>query len=162
MPEESSNQANGSLLAIWAKGARGEPMVPRSDGDLVKGEGLLGSAPVRGKRQITVLSREAWRRAAREAGEPGVDPSLRRANLLVSGVDFRETLGRTLTVGETRILIHGETKPCERMEAVTPRLRETLAPDWRGGAFGEVVSGGSIRIGDPVAWADAGVPPSHD
>lgn len=155
MAEASSNHPNGSLLAIWAKGARGEPMIPRSEGELIAGEGLQGSAPVRGKRQVTVLSQEAWERAAAEAGEPDVNPGLRRANLLVTGVDFRETIGRTLLVGETRILIHGETKPCERMEAVTPRLRETLAPDWRGGAFGEVLNGGSIRIGDPVAWAEA-------
>ncbi len=156
MAEPSSNHANGSLLAIWAKGARGEPMIPRSEGELISGEGLQGSAPARGKRQVTVLAREAWERAAAEAGEPDVDPALRRANLLVTGVDFQETIGRTLAVGETRILIHGETKPCERMDAATPRLRETLAPDWRGGAFGEVVSGGRIRIGDPVAWAEAG------
>ena len=128
-------------------------MSSRSEGELIAGEGLRGSAPARGKRQVTVLSREAWRRAAAEAGEPEVDPALRRANLLVTGVDFRETIGRTLAVGETRILIHGETKPCERMDAATPRLRESLAPAWRGGAFGEVVNGGRIRIGDPVAWA---------
>ena len=157
MQDSSSDRESGSLLAIWAKGARGEPMIPRSEGDLIAGEGLRGSAPARGKRQVTVLSREAWERATAEAGEPKVDPALRRANLLVTGVDFRETIGRTLTVGETRILIHGETKPCERMDAATPRLRETLAPDWRGGAFGEVVSGGRVRIGDPVAWAEAGV-----
>lgn len=156
MTQQATNHVNGSLLAIWAKAARGEPMISRSAGELIAGEGLRDSAPARGKRQVTVLSREAWKQAAAEAGEPEADPALRRANLLVTGVDFRETIGRTLTVGETRILIHGETKPCERMDAATPRLRATLAPDWRGGAFGEVVSGGRIRIGDPVAWAEAG------
>ncbi len=156
MQDSSSHRESGSLLAIWAKGARGEPMIPRSEGELIAGEGLRGSAPARGKRQVTVLSREAWERAAVEAAQPEMDPALRRANLLVTGVDFRETIGRTLTVGETRILIHGETKPCERMDAAALRLRETLSPDWRAGAFGEVVNGGTIRIGDPVAWAESG------
>ena len=155
MAEPPSNHANARLLAIWAKGARGKPMMARPEGELIPGEGLRGSAPVRGKRQVTVLSREAWERAAREAGQPEVDPALRRANLLVTGVDFRETGGRTLAIGETRILIHGETKPCDRMDAGALRLRETLSPEWRAGAFGEVVSGGRIRIGDPVGWAEA-------
>ena len=155
MPESPNNQPNGRLLAIWAKGGRGEPLMSRSEGELIAGAGLRDSAPVRGKRQVTVLSREAWERAASEAGRPDADPALRRANLLVTGVDFRETGGRTLTIGETRILIHGETKPCERMDADALRLRETLA-DWRGGAFGEVLNGGRIRIGDPVAWAETG------
>ena len=159
MPDSSSANGRGSLLAIWAKGARGEPMMSRSEGDLIAGEGLRNSAPARGKRQVTVLSREAWERAAEEAGQPDADPALRRANLLVTGVDFRQTIGRTLAVGETRILIHGETKPCERMDGAALRMRDALAPDWRGGAFGEVVSGGTIRIGDPVAWAEAGGPP---
>ena len=156
MPDSSRDRERGSLLAIWAKGARGEPMMPRSEGELIAGKGLRGSAPTKGKRHVTVLSREAWERAAAEAGQPDVDPALRRANLLVTGVDFRETIGRTLTVGETEILIHGETKPCERMDAAALRLHETLSPDWRAGAFGEVVNGGTIRIGDPVAWTEAG------
>ncbi len=160
MPDSSSDNGRGSLLAIWAKGARGEPMMSRPEGELIPGEGLRNSAPARGKRQVTVLSREAWERAADEAGQPDADPALRRANLLVTGVDFRQTIGRTLAVGETRILIHGETKPCERMDGAALRMRDSLAPDWRGGAFGEVVSGGTIRIGDPVAWAEAGGSPA--
>lgn len=141
----------GRLLSIWSKGARAEPMTAREEGELVAGEGLRGSAPARGKRQVTVLSIEAWRRAASEAGEPDADPSLRRANLLVSGVDLEETRGRTLAVGECRILLHGETKPCERMDIGARPLRTALAPEWRAGAFGEVVRGGAIRVGDPVA-----------
>lgn len=159
MAEPTTNQHAGSLLAIWAKGVRGQPMMSRSEGELIAGEGLQDSAPARGKRQVTVLSREAWERAADEAGQPDADPALRRANLLVTGVDFRETIGRTLAVGATRILIHGETKPCERMDGAALRMRDSLAPDWRGGAFGEVVSGGRIRIGDPVGWAKAGGSP---
>jgi len=159
MPDSSTDNGRGSLLAIWAKGARGEPMMSRSEGELIAGEGLRNSAPARGKRQVTVLSREAWERAADEAGQPDADPALRRANLLVTGVDFRQTIGRTLAVGEALILIHGETKPCERMDGAALRMRDALAPDWRGGAFGEVVSGGTIRIGDPVAWAKAGGSP---
>lgn len=149
----SDPDAGGSLLSIWTKQGPGQPMLPQDGGELVAGSGLAGSAPTKGKRQVTVLSREAWRLAAEEAGQPEADPALRRANLLVTGVDLKESAGRTLRIGPTRIRIHGETKPCQRMDAAAMSLRETLAPDWRGGAFGEVVEGGAVRIGDEVGWA---------
>ncbi len=143
----------GQLLAIWAKGAPRTPMIPQDEGVLMAGGGLEGSAPAHGKRQVTILAREGWSDAAAEAGIPDAGPVARRANLLVSGVRLADTLGRTLAVGATRIRIHGETKPCSRMGDVAPALLETLRPAWRGGAFGEVVEGGAIRVGDPVRWA---------
>lgn len=151
---DSTPAASGRLVSIWAKSARGEPMIPHPDGELVEGRGLVGSAPARGLRQVTILSREGWRRAAMQAGQPDADPAFRRANLLVTGVNLEETRGRTLAVGATRILIHGETKPCQRMDSGALPLREALAPEWRGGAFGQVMVGGRIRLGDRVAWDD--------
>ena len=153
MPDTASTPA-GRLVSIWIKPAPGEPMTPRADGELIEGQGLAGSAPPRGLRQVTILSREGWRRAAAQAGQPDADPALRRANLLVAGVNLEETRGRTLAVGGTRIRIHGETKPCERMDRGALPLREALLPEWRAGAFGQVLVGGAIRLGDPVAWDD--------
>ncbi len=147
-----TDSGTGELLAIWSKGAPRTPMLPRSEGVLLEGRGLEGSAATTGKRQVTVLSREAWERATEEAGVSGTGPENRRANLLVSGVDLNRTLGRTLAVGETRIVIRGETRPCSRMGDVAPPLHDALRPEWRGGAFGEVVRGGPIRVGDPVRW----------
>ncbi len=147
-----TDSGTGELLAIWAKSAPRTPMIPRSDGVLLEGQGLEGSVRSRGKRQVTILSREAWERATGEAGVPGTGPENRRANLLVSGVDLSRTLGRTLAVGETQILIHGETRPCSRMGDIAPPLHDALRPEWRGGAFGEVMRGGPIRVGDPVRW----------
>jgi MOSC domain-containing protein YiiM len=31
-------------------------------------------------------------------------------------------------------------------------LRLALGPEWRGGAFGEILEGGTIRVGDAVRW----------
>ena len=66
-----------------------------------------------------------------------------------------DSRGRTLRIGSTRIRIYGETKPCELMEAALPGLRATMYDNWGGGAFGEVIEGGRIAIGDEVAWDDA-------
>ena len=62
--------------------------------------------------------------------------------------------GKTVRVGEIEIRIYGETRPCRRMEESHPGLQAALDPEWRAGAFGEVLSDGEIRIGDEVRWTD--------
>ena len=38
------------------------------------------------------------------------------------------------------------------MEESHPGLQEALRPDWRGGAYGEVLDDGVIQVGDVVAF----------
>jgi MOSC domain-containing protein YiiM len=83
-------------------------------------------------------------------GKP--DPSVRRANLLVSSVDFRDSRGKTLRIGNVRIRIYGETRPCYHMDEAIPGLRRALSAPWGGGAFGEVLDDGAIAIGDRAEW----------
>ena len=145
------SESDGRLEAIWIKRARRGPMDPAETAELVEGEGLRGNADRGGRRQVTVIGAEAWRDAEEELGA-SVDPSSRRANLLVRGLDLQGTRGRVLAVGDTRIHVLGETRPCPRMDEAHEGLMEALGPEWRGGVFGQIVRGGSIRVGDPVAW----------
>jgi MOSC domain-containing protein YiiM len=71
---------------------------------------------------------------------------------MVSGVDLRESRGRILTIGAVRLLLHGETRPCERMDEAYQGLRAALSPEWRGGAYGEVLDDGAVRVGDAAEW----------
>ncbi len=119
--------------------------------ELVAGRGLKGDATQGGRRQVTLLSLDRWReRTAALPGPP--DPAIRRANLLVEGVDLDHSRGRILCVGEARIRIFGETRPCRQMDEACPGLQAALDPAWAGGAFGEVVRGGAIAVGGPVTW----------
>lgn len=146
--------SSGRLEAIWIKRARRGPMDPVESARLMAEEGIVGNANQGGRRQVTIIEREAWGRALEDLGEP-VEPSARRANLLVSGVELRETRDRTLRVGACRIRIQGETRPCSRMDEAAPGLRTALEPEWRGGAHGVVLDDGEIRVGDRVSWEGA-------
>ena len=143
----------GTIEAIWCKLSRGGAMEPRQTAVLVKSQGLDGSANQGGARQVTVISREAWAAALNDLGTE-VPPIARRANLMVSGLDLRESVGKTLRLGGCRLRIHGETWPCAQMEAAQPGLLEALKPDWRGGVFGEVLEGGEIARGVSASWED--------
>ena len=118
---------------------------------LVAGRGMQGSVGRSRRRQVTLLTREAWASATAVVDrDPG--PASRRANILVSGIALAHSRGRVLLVGSCRVRIGGELTPCERMDEAVPGLRGALEPDWRGGVFGEVLDGGSVRVGDRVAW----------
>lgn len=144
----------GTVAAIWIKRAKRGPMDPRPRALLVAGKGLEGNANQGGRRQVTILAEEAWQAAVAELGaEPALDPRLRRANLFVRGLDLARSRSRVLRIGEARLHILGEVRPCERMEEGYPGLRQALDPDWRGGAFAEVLEGGEIAVGDAVEWA---------
>ncbi len=144
----------GRLEALWSKRAHRGPMDPQADAVLVPSKGMVGSVGRSTRRQVTLLSREAWEEATTEIGA-AVDPSMRRANLLVSGLDLYDTRGRVLRIGACRLRIGGELTPCERMDEASPGLQTALTPRWRGGVFAQVEEGGTVAVGDVAEWEDS-------
>jgi MOSC domain-containing protein YiiM len=142
---------SGKLAGIYVKRAHGGPMDARATGELEAGRGLVGNADRGGRRQVTLVSSERWAELMAEVGA-SLGPDARRANLVLSGLDLENTRGRVLRVGLCRLRIGGETRPCEQMEDAAKGLQEAMRHRWGGGAFAEVLEGGSIAIGDVVVW----------
>jgi MOSC domain-containing protein YiiM len=141
--------AAGRLEAIWIKRAHMGPMDAAPEAELVAGRGIRGNADQGRRRQVTVIERNAWDAALQDVGD-AVAPSARRANLMISGIDLAQTRGRILRVGECRLEVGGETRPCYRMDEAMEGLQQALKKDWRAGVFCVVLDDGVIRVGDEV------------
>jgi len=126
-------------------------MDPVMSARLRAGRGIVGNADQGGRRRVTLLAEETW-----EALMHGLGASLpasdRRANLLVRGIDLRDSRGRIARIGACQVRIFGETKPCARIDHTFPGLRNALWEAWGCGAFGEVLDDGLISVGEIAQW----------
>jgi len=118
---------------------------------LIAGRGLAGNANQGGKRQVTLLDLGRWRQLM-DQFRADLNTNARRANLVIEGLDLFDSRGRTLRIGTTRLLVHGETLPCERMDEALAGLQSAMSERWGGGVFAEVIEGGEISVGDEVGW----------
>jgi MOSC domain-containing protein YiiM len=149
------------LEQIWIKRVRRGVMEAMESAELVTGCGITGNRNQGGKRQVTLIEREVWEAMMKQLGA-SLPVSTRRANLVVSGLreggapGLTRTTGRVLAIhsaaGTCRLRILGETIPCSRMDEALPGLADEMIPDWRGGAFAEVLTGGAIAAGATLEW----------
>lgn len=142
----------GRIEALWVKRMHGGPMDAVASVRLIEAVGIDGNADLRGKRQVTIIDRARWDTLSAPLGD--VTYAARRANVMTSGIDLEQSRGRLLRLGECTIRVHGETRPCRLMEESHKGLQAAMDPNWGGGAFGAVVSGGAVLIGDEAAWVD--------
>jgi len=144
----------GELIKIYSRPARLAEVVELEEAEAVVGTGIEGDHFKKGSRQVTLLSKQAWDDACRDIGHD-LDPKLSRRNFLIDSLDFNDSLGKVVHIGDIAIEITGETKPCRLMDDAVPGLKAALTPNWRGGAFGVVITPGVVAVGDSVIFWEA-------
>jgi len=137
---------NGRVEAIWKKRSHRGVMDPVEQVNAVADRGLEGDANFGATRQVTVIEKEIFDKIKDTL--PECEPGMRRANIMVSGIQLQNMKDHVLIVGEAHILLRGETRPCELMDEQCQGLLDALDPHWNGGVHGAVIKGGSIRVGD--------------
>ena len=141
----------GSVLGIARRQVKRGPMLALQQVEISTAAGVTGDTRGRpGPRQVTVLAASAWVEACANAATD-LPWLVRRANLLIEGLDLRLSTGAILHLGDgIQLLVTGELEPCQRMDEAAPGLRLALIDDWRGGVTCRVQRGGTLTVGDPA------------
>jgi MOSC domain-containing protein YiiM len=137
-------------------------IVSRDAAKIEVNKGLVGdhhasSGKGNSKRQVTLIQAEHLPAIEALSDADSVAPEQLRRNLLVSGVNLLALKKRTFRVGEVLLEGTGPCEPCSRMEA-------TLGPGGfnamrgHGGICARVLRGGTINVGDEVAFVNE---PAH-
>ncbi|MFT5859377.1 MAG: MOSC domain-containing protein YiiM [Flavobacteriaceae bacterium] len=141
----------GKLLKICTRKERRAPMETCTQAEITfeNGVGNDSRGKHKGKRQVTVMALEDWNAACAELAVE-VSWTTRRANLLIEGVELKDTTGGILQIGNFQLEITGELVPCERMDEQVSGLTKALSTNWRGGVTCKILSEGSANEGDDV------------
>lgn len=155
MTDQSRNQGSGIIRGIAFRPTDSDPMREIEECRVLVNRGMELENRPPGKRSLTLLSRESWTDTCRDL-EADLPWWIRRANLLVEGLDLAATVGHTVEIGAIRVYIHDETRSCKLMDEQHAGLRAALKGEFRGGVFGQVLNEGIIRIGDEIRPAISG------
>lgn len=139
----------GKVLSIATRTKTKAPMDTCSSAQVLfdKGVGNDSRGLKKGNRQVTVLGLEGWEKACTELSQE-INWTTRRANFLVSGIEFENTTGTLLRIGTCLLEITGELVPCNRMDEQVEGLTNALVPNWRGGVTCKMVEEGEVNVGD--------------
>ncbi len=142
-------RVQGTILALAFRPKKGAKVQLSDSLELSPSRGVCEDYGTHRKRQISFLDVTAWDEVCHELGTK-LPWHFRRANVLVKGLDLRVLKGKTVQVGDTIIQIRGEVTPCHVMDSVHLGLKNALIDEWRGGAYGRVLSSGLIHTGDKI------------
>ena len=142
----------GEIIGIATRTKTRAPMDLCASANILfdKGVGADSRGLKKGNRQVTVMSIEDWDVVCSELGQL-IPWTTRRANILLSGIDLKQTKGCLLKLGDCTLEITGELVPCDRMDEQFNGLTKTLSYDWRGGVTCKIIKEGFISVNDNVS-----------
>ena len=151
-----------SVIQILISASPSAAMTPSSAVRAVPGRGLEGDRyfqgrgtfsphPQRPDFEVTLIESEKIEAFARETGLAFTASHARR-NLVTEGVDLNALVGKEFLVGDVRIRGLRLCEPCSYLAKMTfPETLQGLVH--KGGLRAQVVTEGTLRVGDPVTLA---------
>jgi MOSC domain-containing protein YiiM len=143
----------GTLLGLAVRSAPGGPMIELCEVRVTASGGLQGDIVARPDRGVTLLAAGQWATVQREL-HADLPWHSRRANVLIDSAALSPLIGRAVAVGDVRIHLLGETRPCEMMDRTHPGLKAALMPECRGGVHGRILRSGVLRVGDAMVLVE--------
>lgn len=139
---------NPRLVSVNTNAEKEFRKVPRSEARLVANFGLEGDRHAgRPERQVSILNAETVNELA-AAGMP-VEPGVLGENITVEGFSVMQLAdGARLRIGSAELEITGDRPSCREMLEV--HVNALKAMTGRAGKMARVVSGGTVRPGDPI------------
>ena len=147
---------DGIVHWIGLRPARDVPMREVDAVEAATGGGLAGDryAGGSGKRGVTLIQAEHLPVIAALAGHATVAPSTLRRNLVVSGIALAALKGHRFRIGGVLLEGTDSCDPCSRMEDALGAGGYN-AMRGMGGLCARILEGGTLRLGDAVAWVEA-------
>ncbi len=153
---------HGEVVSIHIAPKAEDPMESVKRVRAIPGKGLEGDRYFKASgtysdrpgpaREITLIESEAIDAMARD-NELAISPGNARRNVVTRGVPLNHLVGRDFVVGSVRLRGIRLCEPCSHLEGLT--RRGVLAGlIHRGGLRAQILIGGEIRIGDPIAPVD--------
>jgi MOSC domain-containing protein YiiM len=156
--------ADGRIEAIFIAPQAGAPMRPLDEARAIAGTGLEGDRYASGEgtfsvaggrgNEITLIAGEVLDALALPDGEPLSGAEARR-NLVTRNVDLNALVGRRFRIGELELVGRRRCEPCAHLQRLTrPGVLRALVH--RGGLRADLLSSGTVRIGDAITPSEDG------
>ena len=132
--------SRASVRAVAGRGLEGDRYF--------SGTGTFSPRPQKPDFEVTLIEREHIDAFASSTGI-AFGPRDARRNLVTAGVDLNGLVGREFQVGAVRLRGLRLCEPCSHLARLTsPEVLRGLVH--KGGLRAQIVTGGEIRVGDPL------------
>ncbi|MFK7960764.1 MAG: MOSC domain-containing protein [Phycisphaerales bacterium] len=148
----------GTIEHIHVADAEGGTPRPVQEAEALAGLGLAGDrlvnaagdgGTVPAHKQLTLIEAEAIEAAARDH-DLSIPLGADRRNIMVRGVALNHLVGQTFRVGGAVVRGKELCEPCAYLERTTGIKGIVKSLIHRGGLRCEVVSGGTVRVGESI------------
>jgi MOSC domain-containing protein YiiM len=149
---------SGRVEAIFIAAEAGAHMRPVEAVRAIAGHGLEGDRYAAGEgtfsvpggrgNELTLIAREVLDALELPDGRPLSGAEARR-NVVTSGLDLNALVGRRFTIGELEVIGRRRCEPCAHLQRLTrPGVLRALVH--RGGLRADLITSGTLRVGDTI------------